>query len=145
MFHERLGNFFERTQIQSGTTRLAPSCAAIDKRIFTQETLMAEKSATLDKPMSDGNFGRSQLDSKSGAAKPTGISDQIELLRTDLAGLAVTVTGMAKEQFGETLEGAQTAAADKAGEMTAAIKTNPMQSIAIAAGVGFVVGLILSR
>lgn len=106
---------------------------------------MAEKLATLDKQMSDVNFGRPQHDSKSGAAKPTAISDQIELLRTDLAGLADTVTGMAKEQFGETLSGAQTAAADKANELSSAIKSNPMQSAAIAAGLGFVLGLLLTR
>lgn len=82
---------------------------------------------------------------KPGESKPHALSEQIALLRNDLSGLADTVTGLAKEQFGDTIEGAQNAAADKAGELTAAIRSKPMQATAIAAGLGFVVGLLMTR
>ena len=67
----------------------------------------------------------------SGASKPNALSDQIALLRNDLSGLANTVTDLAKEQLGEKIGEAQHAAADKAGEMSAAIRANPMQAAAM--------------
>ena len=69
-------------------------------------------------------------------SQPHGISDQIALLRKDLSGLAETVTVLAKDQVGETIGGAQLVAAEKAGELSAAIRSNPMRSAAVAAGVG---------
>ena len=83
--------------------------------------------------------------STGGASKPNAISDQIALLRNDLSGLAETVTGLTKEQLGNTLTDVQHAATDKADEMTAAIRAKPMQSAAIAAGIGFVIGLLMTR
>ena len=80
-----------------------------------------------------------------GASTPNAISDQIALLRKDLSGLAGTVTDLAKDHLGETIGDALHAALGKAGEVTAAIRANPMQATAIAAGVGFVVGLLLTR
>lgn len=79
------------------------------------------------------------------ASQANGISDQIALLRKDLSGLAETVTVLAKEQVGETFGGAQLAASDKAGELSAAIRANPMRSAAVAASVGFVIGLLMTR
>ena len=50
-----------------------------------------------------------------------------------------------KDQVGETIGGAQLVAAEKAGELSAAIRSNPMRSAAVAAGVGFVIGLLMTR
>ena len=83
--------------------------------------------------------------SSGGATKPGAISDQIALLRNELSGLAETVTGLTKEQLSDKLADVQHVATDKAGEMTAAIRSNPMQSTAIAAGIGFVIGLLMTR
>ena len=79
------------------------------------------------------------------SGKPSGISDQIELLRSDLSGLAEQVTGLTKEKIGEKIGEVQDAAANKADELQASIRAKPMQSAAIAAGVGFVLGLLLTR
>ena len=73
------------------------------------------------------------------------VSDQIALLRKDLSGLAETVTGMTKAEIAEKIGDAQTVAADKASELQANIRSNPMQAAAIAAGIGFVLGLLLTR
>lgn len=80
-----------------------------------------------------------------GTPKPHGISDQIDLLRNDLSGMAEAVTALAREQLGETAGDVQHAAANKAGELQAAIRSNPMQSAAVAVGIGFFLGLIMTR
>jgi ElaB/YqjD/DUF883 family membrane-anchored ribosome-binding protein len=80
-----------------------------------------------------------------GGSKTQTISEQIELLKTDLSGLAQTVTGLAKEQIGEKAGEVQAVAGEKAGELQAAIRSNPMQSAAVAAGIGFVIGLLMTR
>lgn len=79
------------------------------------------------------------------AASKQSVSDQIALLRSDLSGIANTVTGLAKEQLGETAGEIRGMAADKAGDVKSAIRTNPMQSACIAAGIGFAVGLLMTR
>lgn len=83
--------------------------------------------------------------SSAGGSKPSGVADQIALLRKDLSGLAHTVTGLANEQLGEAAGEVRHLAADKASDVQAAIRANPMQSAAVAAGIGFMLGLLMTR
>ena len=98
----------------------------------------------MDRVAAQGGQGGSSK-SQGTSAKPQGISDQITALRGDLSGLATTVSSLAKDQIGETATDLQGAAADKTQDLKAAIRGNPMQAAAIAAGVGFVLGLVLTR
>jgi ElaB/YqjD/DUF883 family membrane-anchored ribosome-binding protein len=72
------------------------------------------------------------------------VSDNVTALREDVASLAESVKRLATEQLG-TVEEMQDKAMEKVGDLEAAIRRNPSQSAMIAAGVGFVVGLILAR
>ena len=49
------------------------------------------------------------------------------------------------EQIGTSVEDVQDKAKEKIGDVEAAIRRNPSQAALIAAGIGFVFGLILSR
>jgi ElaB/YqjD/DUF883 family membrane-anchored ribosome-binding protein len=62
----------------------------------------------------------------------------------DSASFASTVSGLATEKFG-TIDELQRNADRKLSSVEAAIRRNPAQSALIAAGVGFVFGLALSR
>ena len=73
------------------------------------------------------------------------VSENIAALRADIAGLAESVKRLAAEQIGTTAEDVQDKAMEKLGDVEAAIRRNPSQAALIAAGIGFVVGLILSR
>ena len=79
------------------------------------------------------------------AASKLSVVDQIALLRSDLSGIANTVTDLAKEQLGETAGDIRDVAEDKANDIKSAIRAKPMQSAAIAAGIGFAVGLLMTR
>jgi ElaB/YqjD/DUF883 family membrane-anchored ribosome-binding protein len=73
------------------------------------------------------------------------VGDNIAALRADIAGLAESVKRLAAEQLGTTAEDVQDKAMETLGDVEAAIRRNPSQAAVIAAGVGFLVGLILSR
>lgn len=73
------------------------------------------------------------------------VGDNVAALRDDIASLAASVKRLAAEQLGTSAEEAQQLAKEKVGDLEAAIRRNPSQSALIAAGVGFVVGLILAR
>lgn len=76
---------------------------------------------------------------------PTDPSTGVEQVKSELANLASTVQKLASEQFGSAAGAVQEQAAQKVGDLEAAIRRNPTQAAAIAAGVGFLVGLILRR
>ena len=71
--------------------------------------------------------------------------DTVETLKSDLSKLSETVKALAGEQFGSAVEQAQTKAATTVTDLESAIRKNPTQAAAIAAGVGFLVGLVLTR
>jgi len=73
------------------------------------------------------------------------VAEQIELLKTDLSGLAEEVTGLTKEKIGGAVADVQQAAAGKVDDVTQAIRRQPMQATAIAVGIGFMFGLLISR
>ncbi len=73
------------------------------------------------------------------------VEDNVAALRADISNLAESVKRLAKEQLGATAEEVQDKAKEKLGDLEAAIRRNPSQAALIAAGMGFVFGLILSR
>jgi ElaB/YqjD/DUF883 family membrane-anchored ribosome-binding protein len=73
------------------------------------------------------------------------VGDNVTALREDIASLADSVKRLASEQLGTSVEDVQDKAKEKVGELEAAIRRNPSQSALIAAGIGFVVGIILAR
>jgi ElaB/YqjD/DUF883 family membrane-anchored ribosome-binding protein len=73
------------------------------------------------------------------------VSDNVTALREDISNLAESVKRLATEQIGTSVGDVQDKAMEKVGDLEALIRRNPSQSALIAAGVGFVVGLILAR
>ena len=73
------------------------------------------------------------------------VGDNVAALRADIAGLAESVKRLAAEQIGSSVEDVQDKAKEKLGDIEATIRRNPTQAAMIAAGIGFVAGLFLSR
>lgn len=69
------------------------------------------------------------------------IKAQLDILKADLAELRDTVSAQAKKKIDE----AQERAAEKLEDLEEQIRRKPLQSAAIAAGIGFLLGAILSR
>jgi ElaB/YqjD/DUF883 family membrane-anchored ribosome-binding protein len=69
------------------------------------------------------------------------ISAQIDAIRADMQNLTQTVTNIANKQMNR----AQDKARETAAEAEEAIKRNPLQAIAIAAGLGFLFGVFTRR
>ena len=72
------------------------------------------------------------------ASSASQVSDDFAALREDIANLASSVKSMATEQFGSSVEEVQQS-------LEARIRRNPTQSVLIAAGIGAVFALILTR
>ena len=92
--------------------------------------------------MSYSSSSHSTDPSRSAASE---VTDNVTALRDDIASLAQSVKRLAAEQIGTSVEDVQDKAMEKVGDLEATIRRNPTQSALIAAGVGFVLGLILSR
>lgn len=75
------------------------------------------------------------------ASASADISVQIETLKSEFSDLAGKVAMAAKEQAGEL----QHAAADQTQELRKTIRANPMQATLVAAGIGFIFGLLMTR
>lgn len=102
--------------------------------------MMDRSSAQPSSPPSGSGKG-----STSNPSGKSGIADQIEILKSDMSGLAEKITGFTKEQLSNTASNAEVMASDKAQELKNMITKSPMQSIAVSIGVGFVLGLLLSK
>lgn len=75
----------------------------------------------------------------------TAVKDDVEALRSDIASLADSVSKLASEKVGAAAGDAQAMAKEKLGDLESAIRQNPTQSALIAVGVGFLIGLVLTR
>lgn len=77
------------------------------------------------------------------ASTPTegNVEEQLAQLRADLSSLAESVGHEAKGQ----LRKAQAAATENIGELEGHVRRNPLAATAIAAGIGFLIGAIVSR
>lgn len=69
------------------------------------------------------------------------LAAQIEAIRADMQNLTSTVSRIANTQMGR----AQEKAKETAEEAQEAIKRNPLQAVAIAAGLGFLFGVFTRR
>ena len=73
------------------------------------------------------------------------VKDDVDALRSDIASLASSVSKLASEKVGGAAGEAQAMAKEKLGDIELAIRQNPTQSALIAVGVGFLIGLVLTR
>jgi ElaB/YqjD/DUF883 family membrane-anchored ribosome-binding protein len=73
------------------------------------------------------------------------VKDNVSSLKKDVADLASSVRNLADAELGNVATSAQDAAQRGLGEVESRIRKNPTQAALVAAGVGFVVGLILAR
>ncbi len=69
----------------------------------------------------------------------------VDTLKDELSNLATTVQKLASDQFGTTAAQVQQTAATKVSDLEVAIRKSPTQAAAIAVGIGFLVGLVLTR
>jgi len=69
------------------------------------------------------------------------LNAQLEAIRADMQNLSSTVSGIASKQMNR----AQDMAMDKKQDAEEAIKRNPLQAVAIAAGLGFLFGVFTRR
>ena len=69
------------------------------------------------------------------------LADEIDTIRTEIQNLTSTVGRIANKQIGR----AQVRATEAAHEAEAAITRNPLTAIAIAVGLGFLLGVLIRR
>lgn len=82
------------------------------------------------------------MDNKTGSQPSSDdVREQLNVLRKDLTELADTVKHQARHKLSE----AEDQARQKVGELEEQIREKPIQAALIAAGVGFLLGAILSR
>lgn len=73
------------------------------------------------------------------------VKDNYEAIRADIAELASSVKKLAGSEFGGAIEDAQEGAQMRLGQLERSIREKPTQAALIAAGVGFLVGLLIVR
>lgn len=73
------------------------------------------------------------------------VTDNYEALRRDVTELASSVKRLADAELGIAATQVQDAAVKGAGQVEASIRRNPTQAALIAAGAGFLVGLLIAR
>jgi ElaB/YqjD/DUF883 family membrane-anchored ribosome-binding protein len=77
----------------------------------------------------------------SGARDADDLANQVDAIRADLQNLTSTVGRIANKQISR----AQDKAIETASEAEEAIRRNPLQAVAIAAGLGFLFGVFTRR
>jgi len=73
------------------------------------------------------------------------VKDSYEAIRSDITELANSVKKLAGAEFGGVMEGAQDQAQMRLSQLESSIRQKPTQAALIAAGVGFLVGLVIAR
>ncbi|KUO60556.1 MAG: hypothetical protein APF80_02545 [Alphaproteobacteria bacterium BRH_c36] len=73
------------------------------------------------------------------------VKENYESLRGDVAELASSVKKLADTELGGALSSAKETAEKNIGQIEKSIRKNPTQAALVAAGIGFVVGLVLTR
>ncbi len=73
------------------------------------------------------------------------VSDDLAALRADIARLADSIGQLAANELGTTVDEIQAKAGAQVTAAERAIRRNPTQAALIAAGVGFLAGLIMIR
>lgn len=83
--------------------------------------------------------------STSSHATAASAADSYDQIKADIGTLTDSVKKLATEQMGSAVGGAQDQMKQKLGDMESMIRKNPTQAALVAAGVGFIVGLVMSR
>lgn len=73
------------------------------------------------------------------------VNEHYEALRNDVTNLADAVKRLAGEQIGTAIGDAQDKALDQINSLESSIRRNPTQAAMVAAGIGFLVGLVMLR
>ncbi len=73
------------------------------------------------------------------------MDDQYKRAAADVSSSVNEMAGAAKEQASRAMDTAQTAAMDTVSDLEKRIRANPTQSALVAAGIGLMLGMILSR
>ncbi len=94
--------------------------------------------------MANPSYGSSSQPSRATSAS-SDASDSYEAMKGDIANLTESVRKLASEQMGSAVDGAQEQVKQKLGAMESHIRKNPTQAALIAAGIGFIVGLVMIR
>ena len=94
--------------------------------------------------MANPSYGSSSQSSRTSSAA-SDAADSYESMKGDIANLTESVRKLATEQLGTAVEGAQEQVKQKLGAVESTIRKNPTQAALIAAGIGFVVGLVMIR
>jgi ElaB/YqjD/DUF883 family membrane-anchored ribosome-binding protein len=95
--------------------------------------------------MLDQNTRANSTGSQAASRDGKSVSDDYDALRADLSKLSQSVKAYAGENLGNAASDAQHAVQEQLGGLEAMVRKNPVQSALIAAGVGLVVGLIMTR
>lgn len=93
----------------------------------------------------DPQIAKSSPFNPSSNASSKAVKDDVDTLRSDIASLAASVSQLATDKVGTATEDAKSMAKDKLNDVESAIRKNPTQAALIAVGVGFAIGLLLSR
>jgi ElaB/YqjD/DUF883 family membrane-anchored ribosome-binding protein len=81
----------------------------------------------------------------SSRSKADPAADSYDAIKGDIASLTESVKKLASDQMGPAMTNAQDQVKQKIGDIESSIRKNPTQAALVAAGLGFVVGLVLSR
>ena len=73
------------------------------------------------------------------------VKDNYDAIRADITELANSVKKLAGSEFGGIFGNAQEGAQARLGQLENTIRQKPTQAALVAAGVGFLVGLVISR
>lgn len=95
--------------------------------------------------MANPNYEQSGSTSRSSATSGSNVADSYDAIKSDISNLTDTVKKMATERVGAAVGDAQDQVKQKLGDVESMIRKNPTQAALVAAGVGFLVGLVLSR
>lgn len=82
-----------------------------------------------------------KLADMNGPAGRPDIEAQIAQLKTDISAVSDTLSAAAREQLGEAKDQAD----ELAGDIQQRIRKDPISSVAVAAGVGLLLGVLISR
>lgn len=96
-------------------------------------------------PNFDPSGSSASRSSTSGSPAGANVADSYDAIKSDISNLTDQVKKMATERVGAAVGDAQDQVKQKLGDVESMIRKSPTQAALIAAGVGFLVGLVLSR
>lgn len=73
------------------------------------------------------------------------VKESYENLRADVADLTSSVKKLADSELGGAVSSAKEMAEKNIGQLESTIRKNPTQAALVAAGIGFLVGLVVTR